>query len=939
MPAVLASAVVAAVGLTGVAATVVSAAVGFAGSMAINALTSNGRRKSTAVSASERMEMVRSATAARRVIYGQARVSGPVAFAYTTNSATGLRNHLLHFVIPVAAHEVTEISALYVNDELFADTAGAQGWRVPPVGSKYINGKFNDGVTASPNLLQWRYASGAADQAADPFLLRDVPVWSVAHRLRGVAYVYARLYWDNSVWAAGLPNLSVVAKGRKVYDPRSQQTVWSDNPALCIRDYLLASFGMNCLSEEIDDDSFIAAANLCDELVRVADGSEQKRYTCNGVLALDQKPINIMEQLLSCCAGSLVYTQGRYKLYPAAYRTPQLSLDASMLRGAVKVRPQPPRRERANVVQGTFVDPARGWLGTEFPPVTSATYRAQDGGERIGKDLELAFTNNSYMAQRLAQLQLERGRRALVVELPCTMAALDVAVMEPVRLTLPQLGWVDKVFLPTEWTLASDGGIDLVLQEEDAQLYSWSGGVEEEAVPDVVLPDLIPQAPLLTLSDDEVGGVVRLLASISPLADALHSRFEVEYRRADESSFTSAGSGELVAISGVVAGERYEVRARAVNALGATSLWTSKSWQVQGSAQPPGDLASLIASLIDSTLYLEWAAPSGSVHHYRLRWSMLTSGAEWASAIDIASEITNLRAAVPARQGSYLIKAVDALGRESANAALYINRTADAQGRNVVASVSEHPAFSGSKSNCMVNASNQLIISSLSAFDAQSSAFDSATGNFDTAGGGSAAEGVYEFLAPFDLGARYVVRLSASVKVSVIDLVADFDGVAEEFDAREGNFDGSAPSAVDVLIEVAMTDADPLGVSPTWSSWQPLGVGDFIGRGFKLRARLVTSNPMATPALEQLTVQLDMPDRVAAASSLTSASGADTISFSPAFKAVPAISVTSANLASGDYAVISGKSRSGFTVQFKNSTGTGVSRTYDWVARGYGREQ
>jgi len=37
--------------------------------------------------------------------------------------------------------------------------------------------------------------------------------------------------------------------------------------------------------------------------------------------------------------------------------------------------------------------------------------------------------------------------------------------------------------------------------------------------------------------------------------------------------------------------------------------------------------------------------------------------------------------------------------------------------------------------------------------------------------------------------------------------------------------------------------------------------------------------------------------------------------------------------------VISGKSRSGFTVQFKNSAGTGVSRTYDWVARGYGREQ
>lgn len=937
MPTVIASAVVAAVGLTGVAATIATAAVGFASSMAINALTVRpAGRKAQALTATERSEMIRSATAARRVVYGQARISGPIAFAHSANLFNGAANTYLHLIVPLAAHECAAIGTIYVNDVPLDFIEGADEWWLPPPGSRYVRDPSINGINGTQGI-QLRRHFGSETQNAERYLVRDVPIWTPQHRLRGITYLYALLYWDSKIWS-GLPNLSAVVKGRLVVDPRTGQTGWSDNPALCIRDYLLASFGMNCAAEEIDEESFIAAANLCDELVPMAGGGEQKRYTCNGVLALDEKPIDIMERLLSSCAGALVYSQGRYRLYPAAYRAPQLTLDASYLRGAVKVRPQPPRKERANTVQGTFIDPARGWIAAEFTPVTSAAYRAADGGERIGRDLELGFTSNASTAQRLARLQLERSRRALTIELPCTMAAIDVAVMEPVRVTVPELGWSEKVFVPIEWTLSPDGGIDLVLQEDDPAIYAWDGGSASVAPPEVVLPGLYPEPPLLTLNEEVSGSNVQLIAAIASLPGASHARYEIEYRRSVDANFQTAGSGEQVAIT-ATAGETYEVRARSVNLLGITSEWTARTRQVLGSAAPPGDVAALIASLLDGTLYLDWAAPTGLISHYRLRWSPLLSGAEWSSAVDVASRITNVRTAVPARQGSYLLKAVDALGRESANAATHINRTPDARGSNVVATLTEHPGFAGSKTNCAVNGSNQLLISSLSAFDAQGGNFDSPSGNFDTAGGGALAEGVYEFASKMDLGAKFVARLSANVRASVQDLVADVDGAPGEFDGREGVFDGSAPSAVDVVIEVATTDTDPNGVSPTWSAWQVLGVGDYVARGFKFRARLTTSNPMATPLLEQLSVQADMPDRVAAAGNLTSAVGGDTISFSPAFYATPAISVSAANLASGDYAVITGRSRTGFTVQFRNSAGTGVARSYDWVARGFGREQ
>jgi hypothetical protein len=42
------------------------------------------------------------------------------------------------------------------------------------------------------------------------------------------------------------------------------------------------------------------------------------------------------------------------------------------------------------------------------------------------------------------------------------------------------------------------------------------------------------------------------------------------------------------------------------------------------------------------------------------------------------------------------------------------------------------------------------------------------------------------------------------------------------------------------------------------------------------------------------------------------------------------------NLQQGDFYEIPTKSASGFTIRFKNSSGTVVSRQFDFVAKGYG---
>ncbi len=944
MPAVVAGALVSAMGVTGVVASVATAALGTVASMAVQSMSARSGKTSSATSTGttgRQIDLVRSATEPRRIVYGETRVSGPLAFAYTTDSSTGQKNAVLSLVIPVAAHQVAHVGAIYVNDERFAGVAGADSWILPPVGSVYNAGSARDGVNGVHHL-QWRVHDGDPDQAADSFLTATVPVWSVQHRLRGIAYVAVRLNWDSTVWAGGLPNLSWEVAGRPVYDPRTGLTGWSDNPALCIRDYLLAPFGLACDPAEIDDVSFSAAASLCAEMVPLENGGEQRRYTCNGVFGLDEKPIDIMEKLLSTCAGTLVYSQGKYRLYPAAYRQPVQTLESTLLRGPVRVSPRTSLKQKANTVRGTFINPARGWIETDFTPVSADL--DDDNGEVLAHDLDLPFTTDAHAAQRLALLQLQRCRHPLTVEMPCTLAALDVAVMEPVWLTLPQLGWAEKVFTPVAWTLTEEAGVDLVLQEDDPALYAWTGGTApDDSAPPVSLPSVYPEPPRLLVQEVPGDGESLALAvTLQAVDGAFVARTEVAFRRVPGDGavedWQNAGSGPNLLIPGVTAGATYEVQARSVNVLGLTSRWVTVTRQVTGTADPPGDVPLLTATVVDSTVYLDWSRPTGLVDHYRLRWSPLTVAASWAGATTISASLTNTRTTLPARPGTFLIKAVDVFGRESATATSVVNTVPDARSSTVVAGSTESPSFPGTKTNCVVNGTNQLIMDSLAAFDAQSGNLDSATGVFDSAGGGTSPSGVYAFANVVDLGAVYAVRVTASVRTSALDLVSDCDGAAGFFDEREGVFDGTASSRVDVAIEVATTPDDPAG-TPTWSAWQPLSLGDYRGRGFRFRAVLTSTDPMATPAVDALSVSLDLADRVESAAGVTSSAGGTAITFAKAFKDTPAIAVTGANLQTGDYVTLTAQSRTGFTVQFKNSGGTGVVRTFDWVARGYGRVQ
>jgi hypothetical protein len=78
-----------------------------------------------------------------------------------------------------------------------------------------------------------------------------------------------------------------------------------------------------------------------------------------------------------------------------------------------------------------------------------------------------------------------------------------------------------------------------------------------------------------------------------------------------------------------------------------------------------------------------------------------------------------------------------------------------------------------------------------------------------------------------------------------------------------------------------------------------------------------------------------MIDRIISGNDIVSDVSGTTITFSPVFKTTPAIGISAQGLATGDFYEITSKSETSFNIVFKNSSNSAISKTFDYLAKGY----
>ena len=281
------------------------------------------------------------------VIYGQRKVGGTRVFVETS----GADNKYLYIALVLCEGEVEEIGDIYINDIISTDS------------------KFNGLLTINKHL-------GADNQSADLTLL-DAPSWTGEHQLLGVAYLGIRLEWDRDVFGS-IPNFQVVVKGRKVFDPRNNITAYSDNPALCLLDYLKnARYGKGLANSAFESDlaSWKIAADACDNDVSATPGVITKNFQCNTVLKTDKNVMQNVKVLLSGMRGILPYTQGVYKIVVERAGLPSFSFTESHIIDGINFEGEK-KSNRFNRVIATFVNPNNNWQDdqVEYPDAGSTEY-------------------------------------------------------------------------------------------------------------------------------------------------------------------------------------------------------------------------------------------------------------------------------------------------------------------------------------------------------------------------------------------------------------------------------------------------------------------------------------------------------------------------------------------------------------------------------------
>jgi len=575
-------------------------------------------------------QSTRNPAGSRKIIYGQIRAGGQVVFI----DNSGDDNEFLHLVIAFATHEIESFEEFWFNDNKVWDGGSYQaGW------GDYITITTFDG----------------SQTAADSSLVADSSNWTNNHILNGIAYAHFKMQWDADQFPQGIPNISAVIKGKKVYDPRkdstssvydsglgvsthrsNDSTTWqySTNPALCIRDYLVdAKYGLGEDSSLIDLTALDAAADLSDEQVNLDPSGTQDRYQANGVIDTANAIKDNIEQLLSAMGGRLTYSSGKYYIDGAEYKTPTVTFTEADCISDIQTQTRQSRRNIYNGVKGIFVSEEKNYKVMDYPAQISSTYATEDG-DPIFLDMPLPFVTNNTQAQRLAKIALLKSRQQVVINMAVNLKGLQVKVGDTIKVTNERLGYSEKVFDVIDYGLAINGegslGVNLQCIETASAVYDWTTGDQEDFLAggelDLYDGRTVDNVTGFTLTEDSLLGPDGSLKSSVILNwtapdDAFVDFYKIRYNENGTTTYFHVETKETnLTIQNLdrSGGKTYDFRIQVQNLLGVSSSGVTLSNQsLGGDTTAPDPVTNVsIESGLKYTATVTWDNPTNADFAY-----------------------------------------------------------------------------------------------------------------------------------------------------------------------------------------------------------------------------------------------------------------------------------------------------------------------------------
>lgn len=360
--------------------------------------------------------------------------------------------------------------------------------------------------------------AGLGEQISSAWVQSIYSSWTSTDRLAGIAYtayLYAAEQSKNflSTYKNSEPVARVVARLSKVWDPRigtqnpddawsSPSTwAWSQNPALCILDYLRHPDGRNKPRSRIDVSTFIDFANLCDEAVTLKAGGTEPRYRIGGTYSLTDEPSGVMQRLLATCDGEIYRTAaGLIGIRGGKWVEPTLTfggdsiLAFSLTQGSGKM-------VTFNRTTITFTSPDHEYQMVEADPWVDVVSEGFLGA--LATSLQLDMVPSPSQARRLAKINAAKANPDWKGQVSLDISGLNAICERVITVAIPasDLGLTEN-FLITKATIAGDyTRVDLDVVSLSSAAYSWDAEAEEGLAPaDLPTGATTPTIPVPSLT-------------------------------------------------------------------------------------------------------------------------------------------------------------------------------------------------------------------------------------------------------------------------------------------------------------------------------------------------------------------------------------------------------------------------------------------------------
>lgn len=939
----------------------------------------------------------KSANGAIPIVYGTRKVGGNIVFLETS----GADNQYLYMALVLSEGEINDITSIEVNDNQVTFTGDLADNTQVTVASSDAN--FYDGaslITVEPHF-------GSDSQTASS-LLSTLSSWTSNHRLRGLAYLAIRFEWNNDKFGS-LPTVQAVVQGKKVYNPNLDSTVtggsgshrkddsstwaYSDNPVYQLLDYLRNDrFGMGITNEYFDANfaDWQTAGDVCDTQITPFSGASAiDLMNSHTVIDTSKKAIDNVKSFLRGSRGYLNFTGGKYNILVESTGTASITLTEDNIIGGISVTSKN-KNSRYNRVIVNFTNPDKSFQSdtAQFPPIDEtglasadqhSTMKTADGGLLLEGRFDFAMLNSPYQAQEMAEIILRRSRTSLDVSLKADATALDLAVGDLVNITHGTPSFSAKPFRVQGMTINADHTINLVLSEHQDSFYTFGTQQEVATIPDTTLPNPFSVQPpaSLTLSDELVeyaDGIVitRLLITVGVSPDQFVDNYEIQIKQtldpdgnAVSDSFREIAVGKILEYQhlNVIDGATYQVRARAVNTIGSKSTFISTTRVIVGGVDAPSNVEDFGVELHGQDhLKLTWTPPTANsdldISFYEIRFQDVTTGANWLNSTNLVRcprrKCDN--AIVPARVGSYLIKAVDKNGNTSPEATIVTTNVSGIQAYKQISTFTETPNIFTAQDQMdttfplavKIDPSGDVILSldTVTNFDDTVGNFDSVEGDFELGGTDTTsnpnfndtnrdAKGFYNFTNSLSLTQTYDGNIEPTITLDAENPYDLFDSGrgALLFDEAKAPFDGTEQIHAFHRVQIATSTTS---LADCTSFQDVTQSATFKFQFAKFRLKLSNDDAQTSSNVKQISIKLNMEERTFAESNLATSSGSKAVTFTNPFFEVPALGISAQNMATGDVFTISSKTVNGFNIAFADSNGVAVDRTFDYIAKGFG---